>query len=215
MNIFWDLDGTILDHSRRLFYLFSALTETNALSYDEYWELKSAGNNQRKMLDLIQYDIQKRDSFSKRWLDMIEQKEWLSYDCLQPHIKEVLASFRRSGYEQYIVTNRRNVDLMEVEVTQLGIFDFFTGCFSTYQKMEKNKLIEMKGIVITENDYFIGDSPEDIRAGKALGIHTIAVDSIPARGLNVLSTEPEYYISDRRDLERIIYDAVGKERFDF
>ena len=40
MNIFFDLDGTLIDSKLRLYSLFQKLVPESILTYDEYWKYK-------------------------------------------------------------------------------------------------------------------------------------------------------------------------------
>ena len=40
MNLFFDLDGTLLNSRKRLYTLFQDLIPESKLSIDEYWDLK-------------------------------------------------------------------------------------------------------------------------------------------------------------------------------
>jgi phosphoglycolate phosphatase len=40
LNLFLDLDGTLLDSKKRLYKLFDFLVPESDLSYEDYWNLK-------------------------------------------------------------------------------------------------------------------------------------------------------------------------------
>ena len=50
VNIFFDLDGTLLDSRKRLYKLFQDLVLESNLTIDEYWELKRNKINHKTIL---------------------------------------------------------------------------------------------------------------------------------------------------------------------
>jgi phosphoglycolate phosphatase len=52
----------------------------------------------------------------------------------------------------------------------------------------------------TKNIYVIGDSPNDISAGKNLGVNTIAVSTGPATRKRLMAESPSCYLPDLSDL---------------
>jgi phosphoglycolate phosphatase len=59
---------------------------------------------------------------------------------------------------------------------QLCIESYFTGILNTAQRMHKAHLVQAN-VEVGDCDVFIGDSGEDILAGKELGIFTVGVTS--------------------------------------
>ena len=48
-NIFFDLDGTLIDCSWRLYNLFQELNSASKLSYEKYWEINRHRTIQKKL----------------------------------------------------------------------------------------------------------------------------------------------------------------------
>jgi phosphoglycolate phosphatase len=76
----------------------------------------------------------------------------------------------------FLVTARQNPSLVEKQCKDLGWLDYFNKILVTEQKKTKSALIR-EYVKCTTDDYFIGDTGEDILAGKDLGLKTIAVCS--------------------------------------
>lgn len=204
MNVFWDLDGTIVDCRKRLYKLFCTLTGGEVLNFNKYWLYKNKGYNQNEMLGLVGYK-NSDDIFRQMWLKKIELPEWLILDELQPGVNDVLEGLNRVGFKQYIVTNRQNIEGTLGELERLGIKRFFFEVLVTQQQCDKVSLIKrQRELVISSSDFFIGDSPEDIMTAKTLNVHSIAVASDEMRGDALKKYNPEYIITNRRCVLDII-----------
>ncbi len=83
MNLFIDLDGTLVDGRFRLFRLFSDITLQNILEFDDYWELKKAMYSHEWILaNYFSYTESQIDNFKFVWLEKIETDQYLAYDKL-------------------------------------------------------------------------------------------------------------------------------------
>ena len=67
MNIFFDLDGTLVDASERLYCLFCDLIPECTFTKEEYWDLKRNKINHQKILEKYfpQYNF---SEFNFKWL---------------------------------------------------------------------------------------------------------------------------------------------------
>jgi phosphoglycolate phosphatase len=175
-NIFFDLDGTLLDSRWRLFNLFVELTSQNKFDFNNYWDLKRQRTTQADMLyNYFNYSDAEINKFKKAWLSKIEDKERLKQDVPFPKSKELLEILFKK-YNLYIVTNRQQEYLAIEQIRLYGWLNYLTKVLVT--KQEKSKLELVKEFVgVNKGDIFIGDTGEDILTGKLLGIRTVAVSS--------------------------------------
>lgn len=203
LKVFWDLDGTLVDNRYRLYELFCVLTETDFLTFDEYWSYKFRGYGQGKMLELIKYDKKNHSEFQRIWLKEIEKEEWLKKDILQKDAKETLEVLFWSGISQYVITNRQFIRNVEEELKWLNIPHFFNGISTTALKGKKADEMR-KSFDVSGNDFMIGDSAEDIMAAKELGIHSIAICTDVRNEKLLKKYEPEWLLYDRQMIPKIL-----------
>ena len=174
MNVFFDLDGTLLDSRERLYKLFQNLVPDSTFQFEEYWELKRNKVNHRQMLHkYFNYSEEKTVQFEKEWFSMIELPEWLLLDKPFTGVTGFLNELKKE-HQLYLVTSRQYDEGVKLQLESAGWEGLFDGLFITHQSEEKANLI--KGNVITQKkDWFVGDTGKDIEAGKTLGIKTAAV----------------------------------------
>ena len=175
-NIFFDLDGTLIDVKVRLYNLFIELAPQNQFSLDEYWEIKRNRIDQAGLLTkYFGYSESQIVEFKKLWLSKIEDRERLMLDVPFPKTGPLLRKLSKKNC-LYIVTNRQNKDLAIEQVNSYGWVVCIKEILVTMQKTSKLFLIN-ENVKTTKDDVFIGDTGEDILTGKKLGAKTIAVAS--------------------------------------
>lgn len=191
-NLFWDLDGTLVDSRHRLYELFCYLTDTKWLSFEQYWDYKNKGYNQQKMLcDVVHYSKESPEEFSKKWLANIEDISWLRKDTLQPGVEKLLNYFKEKQYLMFIVTNRQSYENTVEQLKWFGILHYFKAIYNTAQKCKKSEIV-YKNISVKPEDIFIGDSDEDMLAANELGITSIIIKD--GQGYNMIMNEKEFKI---------------------
>jgi len=80
----------------------------------------------------------------------------------------------REKYQLYLVTARQHRNKTIEQIGALGLIDIFQDVLVTGRKQKKHELI-YRSIKTSSADWIIGDTGEDIRAGKTLAINTAAV----------------------------------------
>jgi phosphoglycolate phosphatase len=175
-QFFLDFDGTLIDPRARLYKLFCQLVPECRLSFDEYWALKRTAITQAELLQRYHgYDEQKCSAVKARWMTAVEDEAALLTDTPLPGVSEWLGRMADRN-ELILVTARQSSDLVEQQLIALGWRDFFKHVLVTGQKTSKVALMQpvcsagQPGVII-------GDTGEDIRAGKELGLETVAVTS--------------------------------------
>ena len=201
MNIFFDLDGTLIDSRNRLFSLFCDLTKQKVLEFEDYWELKRSMYDHEFILKTYcNYSDEQVASFNKSWLNKIESKKYLSMDVLFSFTIEVLQELTSNKIKLHLVTARQSTENTRSELSELGINQYFSNIFITNAQMTKSKIIRNFDIPITRNDLFVGDTGIDMQAGKELGLKTVAVLS-GFRNRSILQKyNPEFIFDDIRSL---------------
>lgn len=173
-TIFFDMDGTLVDCRLRLYSLFVELTGTD-YSFEEYWDYKRRGYNQKKMLGLVDYQEAFDGEFKQKWLANVERDNLLKMDTLNDGTKEVVELLNGKGIKLYLVTNRQSIGALKEQLAYLGIERYFTKVISTQQKCSKAEAVKRCDDINVSKAIFVGDSEEDMQAAKDLGIPGVLV----------------------------------------
>jgi len=205
MNIFFDLDGTLIDSRWRLYTLFTELIKPSKITFDEYWKLKRSMFSNEWILDRI-YSLNSNeiDDFNHAWLKKIEEPYLLNLDtCFDFTIKTITNLYQQNIY-LFVVTSRQKEQAAILQLETLGLSPFFKDTLVTKQKSEKNDLIRSMGIKLDNSDYIIGDTGKDVQAGKQLGIKTVAVLSGFRNYESLIPYKPDLILSSISELPNII-----------
>src|SRR5437899_5350604 len=92
MDVYFDLDGTLIDVSDRHYTVYSTIAEKlnfRPLSYDHYWSLKRAGTPLAQILE-ESGTVKNIEGFKAMWLSLIEQDDYLDRDTLLPRTAALL-----------------------------------------------------------------------------------------------------------------------------
>lgn len=173
-QVFFDFDGTLVDNRRRLYELIVELVPQLPLSFDEYWSVRRNYLNQRELL-LSQTNLPAAEieNIGRLWLEQIEAPERLALDIPFPGVDKLLRelSHRR---RLHLITARQHPERVIAQLKTLRLLDYFESVLVTSQRTSKADLI-LSSLKHAPDDTIIGDTVEDIKAGKKLGIRTIAV----------------------------------------
>jgi phosphoglycolate phosphatase len=175
MNLFFDLDGTLIDSRQRLYQLFQYLVPQSRLSFDDYWNLKRNNiNNELILKERFNTDNYEYGKFETDWMKLIETEEYLNLDQPFVGVSEYLNHLKDSGMSLYISTSRQFRQSVIYQLDRFGWSNFFEVLLVTGQKFKKEELIR-PFVKSTSNSWIIGDTGQDIIAGKLLGQKTVAV----------------------------------------
>ncbi|CAD0222966.1 HAD family hydrolase [Chryseobacterium sp. D764] len=200
MNIFFDLDGTLIDSRPRLYHLFQSLVPTSELSFDEYWTLKRGKKSHKEiLLSKFNYSSEQYSDFEKKWMSEIELEKWLKLDTPFEGIVDLLINLSKN-YTLFVVTARQSESIALEQVKSFGWENIFTKVLVTQQQQEKHDLIK-NAVQITPEDWFIGDTGKDIQTGKLLGMKTAAVLSGFLSKESLLPYQPDIIINTVLDLK--------------
>jgi phosphoglycolate phosphatase len=177
MNIFIDLDGTLINSHQRLYDLFQYLVPESSLSFEGYWNFKRNQISHEVILKkYYSYSEAKLHNFLKLWMLLIEDKKYLNKDTVIFGSIDALKRMNNS-HNLYICTSRQSQPMAVEQIIQLGLMPFFKDVLVTGLKLSKSDLIERACIPISQKDWIIGDTGKDIETGKYLKINTCAVES--------------------------------------
>jgi len=205
MNIFFDLDGTLIDARMRLYSLFCDLTGQTILDFDNYWELKRSMHDQSWILyNILKYSALQASDFKKSWLENIEEEKYLNFDNLFPFTISTLEGFKEMGFSLYIITARQNKASTLKQLLSMGLTDYFTDCFIAPAPKTKAEEIRLQGITLSENDVIVGDTLEDVETAKNLNIKSISVLTGFYNMAALLDSNPDYIAGDISQIQDYI-----------
>ena len=209
--IYLDLDGPILDVSERCFRVhLDSIGEASAASSADknaFWMLK---RNRVGIAELIARTAPSVDeqTYLQRWLERIEEPQYLKYDRLVPGAVPVLHALREH-YPLFLVTLRRDRATLEWELEAKGLralfHDVLSGFADTIPPWQvKKQLILRRPPAATPRSLIVGDTEADILAGKALGLMTVATtNGIRTREL-LEALRPDFIIQDLTSLPTLL-----------
>lgn len=195
MNLFFDLDGTLVDAKKRLYKLFQDLVPVSQLSHDEYWNRKRSGVSHRQLLlDEYNYDEQLFRAFENKWMSLIESSHYLSMDKPIEGVTQKLSQFTSAGYLLFVVTARQKRGPVVQQIEDFGWTRHFAKVLITEQKHSKAELV-YPYLDPGKKNVIIGDTGIDIECGKTLKMHTIAVLSGFLSYEVLVGYEPDHVIT--------------------
>lgn len=213
MKIFCDLDGTLVDVSKRHYIVYSEVTNElggKPLSSEEYWTLKRSKAEWGKILPLSMLNLTYESAFLDKFIAKIEHPNYLRIDELFPDSLPVLDWLNQIG-DCYLVSLRRNRMNLLGQLDDLKINTCFKEILTGHSETDgydvKIRLIKSR----LENDkgFIIGDTEADVVTGKQLGISTIAVQSGIRDRTFLASLSPDYLVDSISQVRQII-NGAGK-----
>ena len=205
VNIVFDLDGTLIDSSERMFRLFQKLIPESTFSKEEYWNLKRRKVNHQMILSKYfpDYDYER---FNKIWLDYIERIEYLELDRNYSDTITVLKKLNKR-YNIILLTARQVKDRLYKELNSLGLFKYLHEVLVTEAKETKEELLlkhEGKNFIRTNKDLFVSDMGKDISIGNKLGYLTVAITHGFMSYECLIEYSPKYIINELCELETVL-----------
>lgn len=193
-----DLDGTLVNPFPRLHALHKDLCAE--FSVQAYSEEEFIGYKKRCIPDQVilgsLLSAEPLERYFKRKKVLLESAEYLQHDVLFPRSVEVLKRLREKG-QLVLVTRRKEVENVHAQLRQLGIHDLFDGILVIGNAQgSKAQLIRDNLPWADADSIIIGDTEDDINAGKELGIKTIAVTSGMRDASFLQNLEPDVVVKD-------------------
>jgi phosphoglycolate phosphatase-like HAD superfamily hydrolase len=177
MNLYFDLDGTILEPSKRNFNVYRKIViSLNGipLELEDYWQQK----REKVSFDLIleNSQISDKNNFYREWFDSIESLESLTFDTIFPFAKRELKELSKENHI-YLVTLRRKPDNLKIQLNNLGLTELFEKIYIGDENMA-DKYSLLKNVLNKKGEsVIIGDTEVDIYTAQKLGIKCFAVYS--------------------------------------
>jgi len=178
VNFFIDLDGTILDIEGKYNSLFSLMKEKYNLRNSNYWKIRSSGIGLSEALLSLGISRGRIEEFRSEWAVNVERLEFLEFDRVIEGAEAKLISLL-SGNNLILCTARANALNLNSQLLQLGISGLFKEILIVQHGDCKSKSISnfYQSNLLTKSpeDWMIGDTSEDIRAGISVGLKTCGV----------------------------------------
>lgn len=202
MTLYLDLDGPILDVSERYYRTHQSIIRASSaapLSKSAFWELKRARTSTRSILARSGAAAVSEDDYRRGWLERIESWDYLLLDRVFPGVEPLLKIWK-DQHRLVLVTLRQRADLLMAQLECFGLLQFFSDVLSASPHDQpgwktKQRLIESHAPNL-QLGVIIGDTENDIRAGKSLRIMTIAV-LCGIRNREFIEKEmPDYILED-------------------
>ncbi len=178
MNLFIDLDGTIIDISVKYNYVYYKLRSKYQLPDLDYWKMRSSGLSFNDGLKLIGLSRSKIEEFHDDWISNIEAIDALDHDKLLVGVSDKLSSLSEE-HNLILCTSRKNFVNLDLQVKNLGIGNFFEVLMPTLDGNSKGNTIlnyfDRKKITNYSKDWIIGDTSQDMIAGTHAKINACGV----------------------------------------
>jgi len=175
LNIFIDLDGTLINSKVRLYNLFQDLVPNSSFTFYDYWRLKEQGiNHSHILINYFDFNKKELDDFQSKWMQLIETDEYTKFDAPFNGVSKHLLELKKMGFLLYIVTSRQYEEKAISQIKNFGWSNIFNKIIVTQQKYKKEDLISSL-LNSEKNNYLIGDTGLDIKVGKKLKMKTVAV----------------------------------------
>jgi phosphoglycolate phosphatase len=207
--LIFDLDGTLansrLDVANAIRHAMVQLGR-NPLSHEEIYRLVGQGI-QRSIESILGSDT---PEVIERGIMLYRQhygQHLLDNTVLYPHVKEILDTF---GHKQKAVISNKRQEPSEAILNGLGISHHFNIILGGDRVKEKKpspeaifRIVDHLKVAPVET-IIIGDSPEDIQAGRAAGLITCAVGYGFHPQERLLAEKPDHLIDSLKQLHELI-----------
>lgn len=178
MIYIFDLDGTLIDSSERMYRLFCDLIPECDLSKEEYWNYKRNKVNHKKLIEILYLQLN-FEMFNNRWMLLIEDKHYLAMDKNYPDTIEVLSKLKTNDNDLYLLTARQSKKALMEELETLNLLDFFNAVLITEGKQSKEDVLleyaRSNDNILNKENIFVSDMGKDIQLGNKLGFDTVAI----------------------------------------
>ena len=208
-QIFFDLDGPIIDVAPKFYRLYTDLFKARGhavLSKDEYWSLKRNKIPEAQIAlrtapaDFVQNYVPER-------IRVIENIDYLQHDTLIDGALPLLTNLS-SRFKLILVTLRNRRENLMWELRHFDLEKYFTVILTKEDNHgdhnTKIELISQFRKAGEGKSMIVGDTESDVKAGQALGLKTVAVTCGIRTKEYLLTLSPDYIIDSMTQLSDIV-----------
>ena len=185
MQLFFDLDGTLLDVRLRYTRAHQAALRSlgrSSLGGAEYWRRKWLGWSEPKIVAGLGLNTFERQCYQRRRIELLEDPEFLALDRLQPEVAETRRRLGQDGHELVLVTMRHQRGRLCDQLHGLGLHPVFTTILTPWRPGCSPALAKAAAIARYRQGregpaLVIGDSEADGKAARKLGLPFFALSS--------------------------------------
>ena len=135
---------------------------------------------------------------------------------LYPNVREEIEKLRNSGFLMGVVTGNKR-EVAEAKLKAAGLYEFFDKDLIITSKISHDRSIlvrEFKERAIKKGCnriFIVGDTSNDILAGKANDVFTIGIPTEFYNKNELEMCSPNCVITDFKDLEKAIIKCLGEQ----
>ena len=165
-----DLDGTVIDSTKRHYLLLKKLLQDSSLSTTfsakGYLSYKRDGHSNYDFLTKkINIDPELANKIQTEWIANIESQEWIATDVLYPDAIKFLNNIKNSGHRIIFLTIRQNPKTLHYELKKLHLTSFPEQVIIA----QKDKIAALHDIPYNQK-LLVGDTEVDFNAAKNANI---------------------------------------------
>lgn len=205
MNIFIDLDGTIVDSSDRHYQVYKKIVEKMGgvpMPKDEYWELIRDKANKDVILEKSNLASIGQSAYLAQFINEIETEENLGFEkFISPNALSVLEKLNKN-HKITLITLRKNREgaLNQIKLLEIDKYvDEVVICSADKASEIKPRLTKN-----LKDNIMVGDTEADIDAAKALGIKSVGLLSGFRNRRLMEQFKPDYICANIEELNEII-----------
>jgi phosphoglycolate phosphatase-like HAD superfamily hydrolase len=166
MFYFIDLDGTILDVSKKYRFVYEEVLAINQSESLEIWNLRRAGYRLEQILEMYIPGKRKRDKAREHWNFLIEDSESLDRDLILPGVLNFLQYLKHNKVNLILFTGRRNQANLMKQLINWNLENSFDDILMDSESLGKHVLfqrfVQRNQSTSPMRDYIVSDSPEDL-----------------------------------------------------
>lgn len=184
MNIYLDLDGTLLDVSERFYKIYCDLLDKfncdNKLNKETYWQLKKERCIEEEIVHRTCRGISSKE-YSDLRQNVIESSRYLEYDRPFSYALDTIKTLKKDN-RLVIISLRESLKKTEMEIDKFGFKPFFDKVLVHNEDMDskwkiKAELIKSDSGFNTGDSIVVGDTETDFLAANEVGIDCFLVSS--------------------------------------
>jgi phosphoglycolate phosphatase-like HAD superfamily hydrolase len=209
LDIYLDLDGTLLDVSERYYRIYQDIMtslQQPILTKDRYWEYKRSKVPESQIVALTAIDHSVFPIYSEIRKRLLEDPRYLDFDRLVlSSLNQILANLSKSCCLYLVTMRKKRVTLLN-QLKKLNLYCYFQDILSPSSELPSDAPSwEIKANLICSRGkprpgIIVGDTEADILAGKELGLGTYAVLSGLRDRRFLVELDPDVIIYDISEL---------------